>query len=56
MAIVVVTPPPRMGFAREMGDRVIFMAEGVVVEEATPDKLFTNPAEDRTKEFLDKVL
>lgn len=55
MAIVVVTPP-RMGFAREMGDRVTFMAEGVVVEEVTPDKLFTNPAEDRTKEFLDKVL
>lgn len=54
MTMVVVTH--EMGFAREMGDRVIFMAEGVVVEEATPDKLFTNPDQERTKEFLDKVL
>lgn len=54
MTMVVVTH--EMGFAREMGDRVVFMAEGVVVEEATPDKLFTAPDENRTKDFLDKVL
>ncbi len=54
MTMVVVTH--EMGFAREMGDRVVFMAEGVVVEEATPDKLFTAPDENRTKGFLDKVL
>lgn len=39
-----------------MGDRVVFMADGVIVEEATPDKLFTEPKEERTKDFLNKVL
>lgn len=54
MTMIVVTH--EMGFAREMGDRVIFMDEGVIVEEAHPDQLFTAPSETRTKEFLDKVL
>ena len=54
MTMIVVTH--EMGFAREMGDRVIFMDEGVIVEEAHPDQLFTVPSETRTKEFLDKVL
>lgn len=54
MTMVVVTH--EMGFAREMGDRVIFMAEGVIVEEATPEKLFTTPEEPRTQDFLDKIL
>lgn len=54
MTMVVVTH--EMGFAREMGDRVVFMADGVIVEEATPDKLFTEPQEERTKDFLNKVL
>lgn len=54
MTMVVVTH--EMGFAREMGDRVIFMAEGAIVEEATPEKLFTTPEEPRTQDFLNKVL
>jgi ABC-type polar amino acid transport system ATPase subunit len=45
-----------MGFGREVGDRVIFMDGGYIVEEDDPDVLFTNPKESRTKEFLDKVL
>ena len=54
MTMIVVTH--EMGFAREVGDRVLFMDEGVVVEEASPENLFSNPQERRTKEFLDKVL
>ena len=54
MTMVVVTH--EMGFAREMGDRVIFMDGGYIVEEDIPERLFTNPKEERTKAFLDKVL
>lgn len=54
MTMVVVTH--EMGFAREMGDRVVFMAEGVIVEEASPEKLFTQPEEPRTQDFLEKIL
>lgn len=54
MTMVVVTH--EMGFAREMGDRVVFMDDGVIVEEDTPDNLFTNPQESRTQDFLDKIL
>lgn len=54
MTMIVVTH--EMGFTRELGDRVLFMDEGVIVEEAEPEKLFTNPDESRTKEFLEKVL
>lgn len=45
-----------MGFAREVADRVVFMAEGKVVEEGTPAELFDNPKEPRTQDFLAKVL
>ncbi len=45
-----------MGFAREVADRVIFMDEGVVLEEGTPEQIFDNPQKPRTKEFLSKVL
>lgn len=45
-----------MGFAREVSNRVIFMDGGVVVEEGTPDEIFNNPKEARTKEFLSKIL
>ena len=45
-----------MGFAREVADRVIFMDEGVVLEEGTPEEIFDNPKMSRTKEFLSKVL
>ncbi|WP_327212880.1 MULTISPECIES: amino acid ABC transporter ATP-binding protein [unclassified Rhodococcus (in: high G+C Gram-positive bacteria)] len=54
MTMVVVTH--EMGFAREVSDRVIFMAEGYIVEEGSPDELFGNPKNDRTRDFLDKVL
>ena len=45
-----------MGFAREVADRVLFMDEGRIVEEGTPAEIFTNPKEQRTKDFLNKVL
>jgi polar amino acid transport system ATP-binding protein len=54
MTMVVVTH--EMGFAREVADRVIFMDEGVIVEEGTPDEIFNHPKQQRTKDFLNKVL
>ena len=54
MTMVVVTH--EMGFAREVADRVIFMGEGVIVEEGTPEEIFGNPKEERTISFLNKVL
>ncbi|KIL37752.1 peptide ABC transporter ATP-binding protein [Cohnella kolymensis] len=54
MTMVVVTH--EMGFAREVGDRVIFMDQGAIVEEGTPDRLFDHPQNERTKLFLSKVL
>ncbi len=45
-----------MGFAREVSDRVIFMDGGYIVEEGTPDEIFKNPKQERTKQFLSKVL
>jgi aspartate/glutamate/glutamine transport system ATP-binding protein len=52
--MVVVTH--EMGFAREVADRVIFMDEGLIVEENTPNEFFTNPKEERAKLFLSKIL
>ena len=54
MTMIVVTH--EMGFARDVADRVIFMADGVIVEEGTPEEIFSNPKNDRTKEFLSCVL
>lgn len=54
MTMMVVTH--EMGFAREVGHRVMFMDEGVIVEEGTPAHLFDNPQNPRTKAFLSKVL
>ncbi len=54
MTMVVVTH--EMGFAREVGTRVIFMDEGRIVEEGTPDEIFTDPSNERLKAFLAKVL
>ncbi len=54
MTMVVVSH--EMGFAREVAGRAIFMDEGRIVEEGTPDQLFNHPREDRTKTFLSKVL
>ena len=54
MTMVVVTH--EMGFAREVGDRVLFMDEGVVLEEGAPTEIFENPQHARTRDFLRKVL
>ena len=54
MTMVVVTH--EMGFARQVADRVLFLDEGLVVEEGTPADLFDRPQEDRTRRFLSKVL
>ena len=54
MTMVVVTH--EMGFAREVADRVLFMDEGVVLEEGTPEEIFSKPQHPRTIDFLDKVL
>ncbi len=45
-----------MGFAREVADRVIFMADGIIVEDGTPKQLFGNPQNDRTKALLSSIL
>ena len=54
MTMVCVTH--EMGFAREVASRVIFMDEGKIIEENTPDEIFTNPRSDRLKSFLSKIL
>ncbi len=54
MTMVVVTH--EMGFAREVADRVLFMAEGKLIEEGTPEEIFTNPKSPRLQDFLAKVL
>ncbi|HVR31199.1 MAG TPA: amino acid ABC transporter ATP-binding protein [Acidimicrobiia bacterium] len=54
MTMLVVTH--EMGFAREVADRVIFMDQGQIVEEGTPEHFFTNPQHDRTKLFLSQIL
>ncbi|MEW6672866.1 MAG: amino acid ABC transporter ATP-binding protein [Thermodesulfobacteriota bacterium] len=54
MTMVVVTH--EMGFAREVANRVLFMDNGAIVEEGTPDTLFSNPRHDRTKLFLSQIL
>lgn len=54
MTMVVVTH--EMGFAKEVADRVVFMSDGHVMEEGTPEEVFDNPQNERTKAFLDKVI
>lgn len=54
MTMMVVTH--EMGFAREVGDRILFMDEGLVVEEGTPEEIFNQPKHPRLKEFLSKIL
>lgn len=54
MTMIVVTH--EMGFARNAADRIIFMSDGRIVEEATPDVFFTNPKKERTKLFLSQIL
>ena len=54
MTMVVVTH--EMGFARDVADRVIFMSDGVIVEQGTPAEIFTAPQQQRTKDFLSRIL
>ncbi|GIP25950.1 polar amino acid ABC transporter ATP-binding protein [Paenibacillus sp. J23TS9] len=54
MTMVIVTH--EMGFAREVGDRIVFMDDGQIMEEGTPSEVFGNPKNSRTKDFLSKVL
>ena len=54
LAMIVVTH--EMGFAKEVADKVIFMDEGVIVEQGTPEEVLVNPSEERTNNFLSKVL
>ena len=54
MTMVIVTH--EMGFAREVADRVLFIDQGVVMEQGTPEELFGAPKNERTKSFLSKVL
>ena len=54
MTMVVVTH--EMGFARKAAQRVVFLADGQIVEQATPEEFFTNPKSDRAKDFLGKIL
>ncbi len=54
MTMIVVSH--EMGFARAAANRIVFMAEGAIVEDTTPEQLYTNPREERTKQFLGKIL
>jgi glutamate transport system ATP-binding protein len=54
MTMVVVTH--EMGFARTAANRVVFMADGRIVEESSPEEFFTNPQSDRAQDFLGKIL
>jgi glutamate transport system ATP-binding protein len=54
MTMIVVTH--EMGFARKAANRVIFMADGAIVEEADPETFFTSPRSERAKDFLGKIL
>ncbi|MGO3886395.1 MAG: amino acid ABC transporter ATP-binding protein, partial [Mycetocola sp.] len=54
MTMIVVTH--EMGFARRAADRVVFMADGEIVEESDPESFFTSPQSDRAKDFLSKLL
>lgn len=54
ITMVVVTH--EMGFARQVADRIVFMADGQIIEEGTPDHFFENPENERVKQFLDKII
>ena len=54
MTMIVVTH--EMDFARDVSTRVLFMNKGIILEDGTPEKIFTNPENDRTREFLKRFL
>ena len=56
MIVTMIIVTHEMNFAREVSDRVIFMADGIIQEEGAPEQLFTNPQSPRTKAFLDNML
>ncbi|MDR0916990.1 MAG: amino acid ABC transporter ATP-binding protein [Oscillospiraceae bacterium] len=55
-SITMVVVTHEMGFARQVADRIVFMDDGVIVEEGTPDAFFSNPTNERTRLFLSKIL
>ena len=54
ITMVVVTH--EMGFARNVADRIVFMADGQIIEEGTPEYFFTNPKNERVRQFLSKIV
>ena len=54
--ITMVVVSHEMGFARAAADRILFVDDGVIIEDTTPEELFSNPREERTKLFLSKIL
>jgi glutamate transport system ATP-binding protein len=54
--MTMITVTHEMGFARKAADRVLFMADGRVLEDSTPESFFSNPQTDRAKDFLSKIL
>jgi ABC-type polar amino acid transport system ATPase subunit len=56
MGTTMIVVTHEMGFAREAADRVVMMDDGRIIEEGTPSHFFDNPREDRTKQFLSKIL
>ena len=54
--ITMVAVTHEMGFAREVADRIVFMADGMILEEGTPDEFFENPTNERLKQFLGKII
>lgn len=55
-SITMVVVTHEMGFARQVADRVVFMADGQIIEEGTPDHFFTNPENERVRQFLGKII
>ena len=55
-SITMVVVTHEMGFARQVADRVVFMADGQIIESGTPEHFFTNPQNERVKQFLGKII
>ena len=55
-SITMVVVTHEMGFARQVADRIVFMADGMILEEGTPDEFFENPSNERLKQFLGKII
>jgi len=55
-SITMVVVTHEMGFARQVADRIVFMEDGQIIEEGVPEHFFTNPENDRVKQFLSKII